>query len=43
MPSFIERGDAVPAVTLPDLEGQPVSLDAYRDGRKLLLFMWASW
>jgi hypothetical protein len=28
--------------TLPDLDGKPVSLSAFR-GRKVLLFAWASW
>jgi len=42
MSEFIERGDMLPAITLPDLDGNPVALEAYR-GKKLLLFMWASW
>ncbi len=32
----------MPPVTLPTLDGDPVDLAAYR-GRKLIVFMWASW
>lgn len=35
-------GAYLPEITLPDLEGKPVSLAAFR-GKKLLLYMWASW
>ena len=35
-------GEKLPAVTLHSLEGGEVTLDAYR-GRRLVLFMWASW
>ena len=40
------RGDldslVAPAFTLPELDGHPVSLSGF-DGRKRLLFAWASW
>lgn len=42
MTEFVQVGDAVPTLTLPHLDGDEVDLDQYR-GRKLLLFMWASW
>ena len=35
-------GDAMPAITRPDLEGRPVDLTTYR-GRPLLINVWASW
>ena len=31
-----------PPITLPTLDGNPVDLSSYR-GKKLVLFMWASW
>lgn len=36
------RGDPMPAITLPDLDGRPVDLAHYR-GRPLLINVWASW
>jgi len=36
------RNAAMPDFTLPGLDGRPVSLSDYR-GRKLVVFMWASW
>jgi len=42
MSKFIGVGEAVPQIVLPDLEGEPVSLSTFL-GRKLLVFMWASW
>lgn len=42
MSEFVEPGGTLPAITLPDLDGNPVALEQFR-GRKLLLFMWASW
>ena len=35
-------GGVLPAVTLQALDGGEVCLDAYR-GKRLVLFMWASW
>ncbi len=42
MSTFVRVGDTVPEITLPDLDGKPVSLSSY-SGRRLLVFMWASW
>jgi peroxiredoxin len=38
----IQLGNIHPDFTLPDLQGRPVRLSDYR-GKKLLIFMWASW
>ena len=35
-------GAQVPDVTLPTLDGRKVRLSDYR-GKRLVLFMWASW
>lgn len=35
-------GQVAPDVELPDLDGRLVRLSDYR-GRRLLIFMWASW
>ena len=35
-------GDLVPDFTLPSLDGHDVSLSDYR-GKRLAVFMWASW
>lgn len=35
-------GELVPDFTLPSLDGSDVSLSDYR-GRRLAVFMWASW
>jgi peroxiredoxin len=35
-------GDAAPDITLTRLDGQTARLTDYR-GKKLLVFMWASW
>jgi peroxiredoxin len=42
MGQFVNVGDAIPEIVLPDLDGKPVSLSSFA-GRKLLIFMWASW
>ncbi len=42
MSSFVSPGEAVPEIVLPDLDGNPVALSSFR-GKKLLVFMWASW
>ena len=34
--------DPAPDFTLPSLDGLPISLSSYR-GRRVILFMWASW
>lgn len=36
------RGDPMPAITLPDLDGRRIDLATYR-GRPLLINVWASW
>ncbi len=38
----VDVGDPAPEFTLPSLDGQPVSLSSYR-GKRVILFMWASW
>jgi peroxiredoxin len=35
-------GDIAPNFTLPELSGHEVSLTDFR-GRKVILYMWASW
>jgi peroxiredoxin len=35
-------GETIFDFTLPDLEGNPVSIRDYR-GKKTLIFMWSSW
>lgn len=40
--SFVNVGEKVQDLVLPDLEGKPVALSEYH-GRKLVVFMWASW
>ena len=32
----------LPPITLPTLDGEPIDLAGYR-GKKLIVFMWASW
>ncbi len=41
-PGRVNVGDKAPDFTLRSLDGQDVSLSDYR-GKKLVLFMWASW
>jgi thiol-disulfide isomerase/thioredoxin len=36
-------GDTMPAIVLPDLDGNPVDLRASHPGRPLLINVWASW
>jgi peroxiredoxin Q/BCP len=38
----VKVGDTAPNFTLPSLDGEPVSLSDYR-GKRVALFMWASW
>jgi peroxiredoxin len=35
-------GDALPDLALPSLDGRTIRLSEYR-GKRLLVFMWASW
>jgi hypothetical protein len=35
-------GDRLPPIVLPDLHGRSIRLQDYR-GKRLLVFMWASW
>jgi peroxiredoxin len=35
-------GDALPPIALPGLDGRTIRLQEYR-GKRLLVFMWASW
>ena len=38
----VSVGDEAPNFTLPSLDGSEVRLSDYR-GKKVVLFMWASW
>ncbi len=40
--SYPKIGDQAPDFTLPSLDGEPISLSSFR-GRKIIVFMWASW
>jgi len=40
--SVLRVGDALPDITLAGLDGQVIRLSDYR-GRRLLVFIWASW
>ncbi|WCE04949.1 TlpA disulfide reductase family protein [Pseudoxanthomonas sp. JBR18] len=37
------RGDPMPSLRLPDLEGRPIELRRLAPGRPLLINVWASW
>jgi len=39
----VHGGQQAPTFTLNDLDGRPVSLDAYRDGPLTILVFWALW
>lgn len=39
---YVDVGDQLPDITLPNLSGVPVSLRSFH-GKKHILFMWASW
>ena len=41
--AIAQRGQAIPAMTLPALDGHPVTLPAAYAGRPLLINVWASW
>lgn len=38
----IAKGDPMPEVVLPDMDGAPVALSAYR-GKRVIMYTWASW
>jgi peroxiredoxin len=40
--SRVGIGTEMPDITLPTLSGEPVALSQFL-GRKVVLFMWASW
>jgi thiol-disulfide isomerase/thioredoxin len=37
------RGEAIPAIELPDLGGRPTTLSSLQAGRPMLVNVWASW
>lgn len=39
---FLDVGDQLPEISLPDLDGEQLALSSYA-GEKLIVFMWASW
>lgn len=39
----LQPGDALPALVLPQLDGQPLDLRQHAGGRPLLVNVWASW
>ncbi|MBM3925012.1 MAG: redoxin domain-containing protein [SAR202 cluster bacterium] len=39
---FPKVGDTAPDFTLDSLGGRPVAISSYK-GKKLVVFMWASW
>lgn len=41
-PGYPKVGDPSPDFTLPSLDGEMISLSSLR-GRKVIVFMWASW
>ena len=41
-PTYPKVGDQAPEFNLPSLDGDMISLSSLR-GRKVILFMWASW
>ena len=43
MKPTLQVGDQLPALTLPDLAGQPLVLRDRFAGRPLLINFWASW
>ncbi|MEZ4729858.1 MAG: redoxin family protein [Caldilineaceae bacterium] len=40
--TFLQAGDKMPPLTLPTLTGASVDLQSLQ-GKKYILFMWASW
>lgn len=41
--AIAQRGEPVPAISLPDLDGKPVAVPQAYAGRPLLINIWASW
>ena len=41
--SVASRGQSIPAIELPGLDGQPTSLASLQAGRPMLVNVWASW
>jgi peroxiredoxin len=39
---ILKVGDQMPDVSLPGVDGRPIRLRDYR-GKRLFIFMWASW
>jgi peroxiredoxin len=39
---FVGVGDQVPEMSFPDLDGRQIALSSFA-GKKLIIFMWASW
>jgi peroxiredoxin len=39
---LIGEGDRLPDIALPDVNGRPLRLSSFR-GKRLFVFMWASW
>ncbi len=38
----LKEGDGMPDLTLPGVDGQPIRLHDFA-GKRLFIFMWASW
>lgn len=41
--SVAQRGDQIPALSLPDLSGRPVALSSLHPDRTVLINVWATW
>lgn len=42
MTEYLSVGDKLPDLTFPSLDGEAINLRDYQ-GKKFILFMWASW